>query len=130
MVLHLWLLAGVIVAVGALLAGCGAAEGYRLISQKEAKELMKEDNDSVIVDVRTKEEYDEGHIPGAVLVPIEEIREKKVDAALPDKDALLLLYCRTGRRAEDAAALLAEMGYTDVRSFGGIVEWDGEVETE
>ncbi len=99
---------------------------YDSISQEEAAEIMASDADYTIVDVRTPKEYKKSHIPDAVLVPIEEIREGKLDK-LPDKDRELLVYCRTGRRAEDASQLLAEAGYTNVKEFGGILTWKGEV---
>ena len=104
-------------------------KGYQMISQEEAVEIMKTNPDARVVDVRTEKEYKEGHIPDATLAPIEEIRKGKLDA-LPDKEQPLLLYCRTGRRAEDAAAILAKEGYTDVSVFGGILEWSREVVKE
>ena len=109
-----------------LCAGC-TSKGYEIISGEEAAQQM-EKGGCLVVDVRTAVEYETAHIPGAVLVPLDDIRDGKLDA-LPDKDQLLLLYCYTGRRAEDAAALLADAGYKNVRSFGGIVDWTGETVT-
>ncbi len=105
----------------------GCSESYNHLSMQEAVQMMKTESDYLIVDVRTREEYDKKHISNAILVPIADIREGKLDA-LPDKDQLLLLYCRTGRRAEDAAILLAKRGYSKVYEFGGILNWEGEVE--
>ena len=106
-------------------AGCG--KNYQTISQEEARRIMEHDRDCVIVDVRRQEEYDKRHIPHAVLVPIEDIREKKLDA-LPDKDRTLLVYCWTGRRSEDSAEMLVSYGYKHVYNIGGLVDWTGEVE--
>ena len=110
-----------------LFVGCG--NNYKHISQEEAIKIMETKKDYIIVDVRRKEEYDKKHIPNAILVPIEDIREGKLDA-LPDKDKMLMLYCWTGRRAEDAAALLVKYGYTNVYEFGGLINWTGDVEVE
>ena len=101
--------------------------GYQLLSMADGVKLMNEEPESLLVDVRTVEEYESGHIPGAVLLPIAEIREGNVAEMLPDPEQCILLYCRTGRRAEDSAALLAGMGYTRLYSIGGIVDWPGEV---
>lgn len=100
--------------------GCGGAKAYQEMSMKEAAQWMSKESGYLLVDVRTEEEYEEGHIPGALLVPIEEIRERKVDA-FPNPDQTLLLYCRTGRRAEDAAAILVKLGYKNVYAIGGIL---------
>ena len=105
--------------------GCG--NNYNHISIEEAVNIMQTETNYLIVDVRTKEEYDKKHIKNAILVPIADIREGKLDL-LPDKEQILLIYCRTGRRAEDAASLLASRGYTNVYEFGGIVNWTGDVE--
>lgn len=109
--------------------GCEAGKQYTSVDQQEAIRIMSTDGKSLIVDVRTKEEYDQGHIVGAVLVPSTDILEGKVDA-LPDKDQKLFLYCRTGRRAEDAAQKLTELGYTNVYEMGGILNWNGAVVKE
>ena len=107
-------------------AGCGG-KSYQKMSMDEAQELIEAGTDRLIVDVRTQSEYDEGHIPGAILVPIEDIREGKVDA-LGGKDNAMMVYCWTGRRSEDAAGLLVEMGYTNVCDIGGFIDWKGEAE--
>lgn len=105
--------------LSAVLTGCG--KEHRHLSMEEAMKMMQSETDVLVVDVRTKEEFDKRHIPGAVLVPIEEIRAGRTDHLLPDKQKTLLLYCWTGRRAEDAAALLVDMGYWKVYEFGGLV---------
>ena len=115
-------------AVAALLTGCGKPSGST-ISMEEAVKRMNADPPAVVVDVRTPVEYANGHIPGAVLVPVEELRKGSDLGLLPDKWAELLLYCRTGLRAEEAAGLLTGKGYENVHDFGGIVDWTGEIET-
>lgn len=102
---------------------------YTQISQDEAMEMMEKDDGHVIVDVRTQEEYDEGHIPDAVLIPNETIADSP-PAELPDKDQIILIYCRRGNRSKDASQKLADMGYTNIYEFGGIETWEGEVVTE
>lgn len=102
---------------------------YQQITQEEAVELMQADNNSVIVDVRRQDEYDSGHIPGAILIPNESIGTEKPDA-LPDPDQIILIYCRSGRRSKEAAQKLADMGYTNIYEFGGIIDWKGETTTE
>ncbi len=112
-----------------LLAGCGqqADAAYRQISQEEAKEMM-DAGDAVVLDVREQSEYDEGHIPGAVLLPVGSIDEDTAAAVIPEKSATVLVYCRSGNRSKTAAAALAELGYTDVCEFGGINTWPYEIE--
>lgn len=100
---------------------------YAQISQQEAKRLMDTEEDYVILDVRTQAEYDEKHIPNAVLIPDYEI-EEKAESVIPDKDKLILVYCRSGRRSKAASQKLAEMGYTNVKEFGGINDWEYETE--
>ena len=87
---------------------------------------MDSEEGCIILDVRTREEYDQGHIPGAVLIPDTEIEAKAADL-LPDKDQLILVYCRSGRRSKLAAQSLADLGYTNIREFGGILDWPYEV---
>lgn len=116
-----------------LLAGCGKqtvkTEEAALmnITAEEAKKLMDSESGYVILDVRTEQEYAEGHIPGAILIPDYEISEK-AESVLTDKDQLILVYCRSGRRSKNAAAQLEEMGYTRIREFGGILDWPYETE--
>lgn len=114
----------VIVLVTVLLTGC--AQGYRTISQDEAKKIISSEEDFILLDVRTQVEYEKKHIPNAVLLPIDEIRKGNV-SVLPDKNQKILVYCWTGRRAEDSAAMLVEMGYKNVLNFGGLVDWTGAV---
>lgn len=115
------------------LAGCGneKKEGskaeYEQISQEKAKELMDTEKDFVILDVRTQEEYSEGHIAGAVCVPNETI-DGSITEQLPDKNQLILVYCRSGNRSKQASKKLADMGYTKIKEFGGINTWEYEIE--
>ena len=99
---------------------------YTQITQEEAKEMMEKDDGHVIVDVRREDEYAEGHIPGAILIPNESI-ECAQPEELPDYDQVILIYCRSGRRSKEAAQKLADMGYANVYEFGGIIDWDGEI---
>ena len=123
-----------------LFAGCKATDtekeagvtmekaAYQQISMEEAMELMKTEENYIILDVRSQEEYEEKHIPGAVLVPNETIGTKDIPE-LPDKDQMILVYCRSGNRSKQAAEKLAALGYTNIIEFGGINDWPGEVET-
>lgn len=95
---------------------------YQKITPEKAKEIMDEQSEIVIVDVRTQEEYEDGHIENAVLIPDYEIKEK-AEKIIDDKNKKILVYCRSGRRSASAAKILLEMGYTDVLDFGGIIEW-------
>ena len=110
------------------LDGDGMVRGpfYAQISQDEAKLMMKDDDGHVIVDVRRADEYAKGHIPGAILIPNEEIGTEQPEE-LPDKNQIILVYCRTGRRSKEAAQKLADMGYVNVYEFGGIEDWTGDI---
>ena len=116
-----------------LLTACGQTEEndreavYMNITAEEARQIMDSEEGYVILDVRTQEEYDQGHIPGAILIPNTEI-EARAEQELPDKDQLILVYCRSGRRSKLAAGILVSLGYTDIREFGGIIDWPYEVE--
>ena len=99
---------------------------YTQITQDEAKEMMSKDDGHIVVDVRRQDEYDAGHIPGAILIPNEIIGTER-PADLPDLDQVILIYCRSGRRSKEAAQKLADMGYTNIYEFGGIIDWTGEV---
>ena len=101
---------------------CSQEPGYEQISAEEAKQIMDTEENYVILDVRTEEEFFLGHIPGAGLIPDYEI-EDRAEAELTDKEQLILVYCRSGNRSKDASAALAEMGYTNVKEFGGINDW-------
>ena len=112
-----------------LFVGCTDAEqeeqvmiSYEQISQEEAKALMESETDYVILDVRTEEEFAEGYIAGAILIPDYAIKEK-AESMLPDKNQLILVYCRSGRRSKLAASELVALGYTNVKEFGGIIDW-------
>lgn len=96
------------------------------ISMNEAVEMMETEKDYIILDVRTIEEYEEGHIPGAICVPNETIGENVIEE-LPDKGQVILVYCRSGNRSKQAATKLAEQGYTNIYEFGGIIDWTGEI---
>ena len=111
-----------------LLAGCSApkeAASYRQISMDEAITMMEEESGYIILDVRTPEEFADKHIPGAVNIPNETIGAEKIPE-LPDKDQLILVYCRSGNRSKQASEKLAALGYTNVVEFGGINSWPGE----
>ena len=99
---------------------------YKQISAEEAKSIMDSGEEHIILDVREQNEYDAGHIPGAILIPYTEI-ENKAEEMLPDKDKLILVYCRSGRRSKIAAESLSKLGYTNVKEFGGIIDWPYEV---
>ena len=112
-----------------LLAGCSApkeAASYRQISMDEAITMMEEESGYIILDVRTPEEFADKHIPGAVNIPNESISTEEIPE-LPDKDQLILVYCRSGNRSKQASKKLAALGYTNVVEFGGINSWPGEV---
>ena len=108
--------------------GCsdGGSATYEQISGAEAKALMDSESGYVIIDARTQEEYDQGHIPGAILIPEYEIADR-AEKELPDKDKLILVYCRSGRRSKIAAEELVKLGYTNVKEFGGIIDWEYEI---
>ena len=108
--------------------GCsdGGSASYDQISGAEAKALMDSESGYIIIDARTQEEYDQGHIPGAVMIPEYEIAVR-AENELPDKDQLILVYCRSGRRSKIAAEELVKLGYTNVKEFGGIIDWEYEI---
>lgn len=95
---------------------------YEQITAEKAKEIMDTEKDYIIIDARTEAEYAEGHIAGAILIPEYEIADR-AEGELPDKDALILVYCRSGRRSKIASAELVKLGYTNVKEFGGIIDW-------
>ncbi len=99
---------------------------YKQITQDEAKKMIGNEKDIIILDVRTEEEYAGGHIPDAVCIPNESITEK-ISSELPDKDQTILVYCRSGNRSKQASQKLADMGYKNVYEFGGINTWNGEI---
>ena len=107
--------------------GCsdGGSATYEQISGVEAKALMDSESGYIILDTREQYEYDEGHIPGAILIPYDEIADR-AEKELSDKDQLILVYCRSGRRSKIAAEELVKLGYTNVKEFGGIIDWEYE----
>ena len=118
---------GLIVSAALLLGGCGAGgqEGYRQVTMEEAVEMMAQEQDHQILDVRTWEEYKQGHIPGAICIPNETIGTELLPQ-LPDQNQLILVYCRSGNRSKQASEKLAKLGYSNIVEFGGINSWTGE----
>ena len=116
-----------------LLTACGQNKEnsqeavYVNITAQQAKEIMDSREDYIILDTRTQEEYEESHIPGAILIPHDEITQK-AETVLTDKDQLILVYCRGGRRSKLAAEDLVALGYTNIKEFGGIIDWPYETE--
>ena len=124
-------LKGLIIVISILLslfgfAACGGdSPSYEQISAKQAKALMDTETDYIIVDARTEEEFAEGHIENAVLIPEYEIAAR-AETELPDKKGLILVYCRSGRRSKIASEELVKLGYSNVKEFGGIIDWPYE----
>ena len=117
-----------------ILTGCGSSaddktaddkKTYRQVSPEEAAAMMEEETDYIILDVRTQEEYETAHIPGAICIPNETIGTEDIPE-LPDKEQLILVYCRSGNRSKQASEKLAKQGYTNIVEFGGINSWTGE----
>ena len=109
-----------------LMTGCGGNE-YKHLTQDEAQKMISSNPSAIILDVRTQDEYEKKHIPNALLVPIDDLKNGDF-SKLPDKNATILTYCWTGRRAQDSAAILADHGYKNVYELGGLVDWTGAVE--
>ncbi len=120
------------------LVGCAASSGqegdgeskdrgFEQIDAEAAKKIMDEESDYVILDVRTQDEYDQGHIPGAVLLPHDAV-SKDAERILPRKDQLVLVYCRSGNRSKQASQALVDLGYTNIVEFGGINDWPYDIE--
>ena len=119
-----------ILAILLLFTGCGGADvenTYQQISQEEAKKMMDE-QDVIILDVREQDEYESGHISGAVLLPVGRISEDTASAVIPENDSVVLVYCRSGNRSKTASAALVELGYSNIYEFGGINTWQYGVE--
>ena len=120
-----------IITCAAILYGCTSGgedkmeSSYEQITPAEAKEIMDTQDGYIILDVRTQEEYDEAHIEGAILIPDYEITDR-AESVLKDKDQLILVYCRSGRRSKLAASELVKLGYTNIKEFGGIIDWPYE----
>ena len=116
-----------------LLTACGNTNennqeaAYMNITAEEAKQIMDTETGYIILDVRTQEEYDESHIPGAIVIPNTKI-ETRAEQELTDKGQMILVYCRSGRRSKQAAEILVTLGYTNIKEFGGIIDWPYEVE--
>ena len=108
------------------LTACGGENGkvstYEKITAEQAKTIMDTDKDYIIIDARTEEEFAEGHIENAILIPEYEIKDR-AEKELPNKDQLILVYCRSGRRSKIASEELVKLGYTNVKEFGGIIDW-------
>ena len=119
-----------ILAMLLLLTGCGGTiveNTYQQITQEEAKDMM-DTQEVIILDVREQDEFDAGHIPGAVLLPVGSITKDTAAAVIPETDSVVLVYCRSGNRSKTASKALADLGYTNVYEFGGINTWPYEVE--
>ena len=116
-----------------LLSACGQGaeknreEVYVNITPEEAKHIMDTEDGYVILDVRSQEEYEQSHIPGAIVIPHTEV-DARAEDVLTDKNQMILVYCRSGRRSKMAAEVLVELGYTNIKEFGGILDWPYEVE--
>ena len=119
-----------------ILSGCGNADsvqnteqksGYKQVSMEEGLELMEADSDYILLDVRRDDEFEEGHIPGAINIPNESIGTEEI-AELPDKNQTIYVYCRSGNRSKQASQKLVDLGYTDVIEFGCIIDYSGEIE--
>ena len=119
-----------ILASAMAMTACGAAssDAYQHISQEKAKEMM-DTQEVLILDVREQDEYDGGHIPGAVLLPVGTIDEDTAAEVIPEKDSTVLVYCRSGNRSKTASSKLADLGYTNIYEFGGINTWPYETES-
>ena len=116
-----------------MLTGCAGtsnsqANTYRQISVDEAMTMMAQETGYIILDVRRPDEFAAGHIPGAINVPNETIGTAEI-SELPDKNQLIMVYCRSGRRSKEASAKLVKLGYTNIVEFGGILDWKGEIIT-
>uniref|UniRef100_UPI00298E2B0D rhodanese-like domain-containing protein n=1 Tax=Treponema sp. TaxID=166 RepID=UPI00298E2B0D len=102
--------------------------GFKMVSMQEGLELAEKNPGAIIVDVRREDEYNAGHIPGAVLLTMETITKETAASVLPDKNQMILIYCRSGRRSKIAAQALLDLGYTNLIEFGGIIDYHGKIE--
>lgn len=113
-----------------MFTGCsGAGSQYRQISMDEAVAMMAQESGYIILDVRRPDEFAAGHIPNAINVPNESIGTEDI-SELPDKNQLIMVYCRSGRRSKEASDKLIKLGYTNIVEFGGILDWKGEIVTD
>lgn len=111
-------------------SAAGSREPWRTVPAQEAAPLLEAEG-TIVLDVRTQEEYDGGHIPGAVCLPVETLTDGDLSVLLPDKQAPVVVYCRTGHRSAQAAQVLSELGYANITDLaGGILAWNGEVVTD
>ena len=123
----------ILLTMALLLTGCAApsptftpeANTYRQLTMQQAVEMMEKEENYMILDVRTHEEFAAGHIPGAIVIPNETIGTEDIPQ-LPDKDQLIMVYCRSGNRSKQASDKLVKLGYTNIVEFGGIIDWPGE----
>ncbi len=118
----------IIALIAIVLISTAKHPSYVKITPNQAYELMQSQNNCTVLDVRTPEEFSQGHIPGAILIPDYELA-KRAEKELPDKNALILVYCRSGNRSRQAANTLLKLGYTNVKDFGGIIDWPFETVT-
>ena len=109
-----------------LMTGCGEKLTYKSLTHEEAIKMIADNPNAIILDVRTPDEYEKKHIPNAILLPLEDLRNGNF-ASIPDKNQTILIYCWTGRRAQDSAQLLVDKGYKNVYEFGGIADWKGPI---
>lgn len=116
-----------IIFITAILSGCSNSNNYQHLGASDALKVIQTDKNVLVLDVRTFDEYEKKHIPNSVLLPLDEIKKKNF-SSLKDKSQTILIYCWTGRRAEKAASILAEEGYTNVYEFGGLVDWTDKLE--
>ena len=115
--------------LGLSLFGCSSKANYHQIDGQSALDMMNNETDYIIIDVRTESEYQQGHIKNAINIPNESIDES-VSEILTDKDQLLLVYCRSGNRSKQASEKLAKLGYSNIYEFGGISDFPGEIVNE
>ena len=123
-------MSAIILIVALIIFGCAESNpqtSYRQVSSDEAQELMEKSSNYVILDVRTQQEFESGHISGATCIPNETIKTDP-PALLPDKKQTIFVYCRTGRRSKEAAQKLTDMGYENIIEFGGIITWKGKID--
>ena len=119
-----------ILLIATFLTGCtSATASFDTLSSHEAYQLINEDETVIVIDVRSKEEFATGHINGAILLPVDQI-EAHAEEILQNKDAVILVICRSGARSQYASQLLADLGYTNIYDIGGILSWPGELVTE
>lgn len=127
-----WIFLFLIAAFSLMMAACGETDkkdtsSFQQVNAEEAKAMMDQEDNYVILDVRTQEEYEEGHIPNAVLLPDYEV-EDKAEQILLDKEQTIFVYCRSGNRSKSASEILVSLGYSNVIEFGGINDWPYEIE--